>query len=115
MGIGMARSVSEAALPGGLTFDEDKVVAVASRKMPVVPSFVENDRLVMRFFGFFHFRRLWDKHGALGYTPFPDEEPRYVTVLYYLEDQTCEIIEPKLDNTGMTENLPIFQLDSPFV
>jgi len=60
-----------------------------------VPTFGAFDRMVLRFFGFFK--------EAIYETNLENYRIRNVKVLYYLEDHTCHVLEPKQDNSGIPQ------------
>jgi len=58
-----------------------------------VPAWDLLDRHVLRFYGFFK--------EAVVETNLENYRVRQVVVLYYLEDDTCQVLEKKVDNSGM--------------
>jgi len=60
-----------------------------------LPAWDALDRHVLRFYGFFK--------EAVVETNLENYRVRSVTVYYYLEDDTCQIIEPKQDNSGIPQ------------
>lgn len=70
------------------------------RKQPSVPVFVEHDKAVCRFYGYFIETRVWDYDAPLGVPDIEKDVQRKVVILFYLVDQTVQIIEPKVVNTG---------------
>lgn len=60
-----------------------------------LPAWDALDRHVLRFFGFFK--------EAVVETNLENFRVRKVNVYYYLEDDTCQIIEPKQDNSGIPQ------------
>jgi len=66
-----------------------------------IPKFVEMDRLVARFYGYFYQERPWAKNGPLGDPSIETHLCRHVSIMYYLENDTVEISEKVVPNSGM--------------
>jgi DUF1126 PH-like domain len=66
----------------------------------MVASFVETERLVARFYGYFSFDRILDPSSLLGPASVDPADSRQVTVTFFIEDQTCEITEERQLNSG---------------
>lgn len=66
----------------------------------VKPKYIEMDQKVCRFYGYFLQPRLWDELSALGKPAIESDQCRHVTILYYLVDDTIEINERKVVNSG---------------
>ena len=62
---------------------------------PAVPAFVALDRMVLRFFAYFK--------EAVHESRMENYRVRKVTVLYYLEDNTIQVNEPKEENSGIPQ------------
>ena len=62
--------------------------------------FLETEKQVCRFYGHFFQSRNWDNKGPLGYPTIEAASGRRLTILYYLNDQTIEMVEPKTQNSG---------------
>eukprot|EP00933_Yihiella_yeosuensis_P005802 TRINITY_DN110391_c0_g1_i1.p1 TRINITY_DN110391_c0_g1~~TRINITY_DN110391_c0_g1_i1.p1 ORF type:complete len:748 (+),score=182.32 TRINITY_DN110391_c0_g1_i1:97-2340(+) len=60
-----------------------------------LPAWDAFDRHVLRFYGYFK--------EAVVETNLENHRVRKVTIFYYLEDDTCHIIEPKQDNSGIPQ------------
>lgn len=60
-----------------------------------LPQWLENDRKVLRFFGYFKEHVTED--------PTENWRVRKVVFLYYLEDDTLQVSEPKQDNSGLPQ------------
>lgn len=60
-----------------------------------LPRWIENDRKVLRFYGYFQ------EH--VNEDPAANMRVRKVVFLYYLEDDTMQISEPKQDNSGLPQ------------
>eukprot|EP00595_Chromulina_sp_UTEXLB2642_P000719 CAMPEP_0196761390 /NCGR_PEP_ID=MMETSP1095-20130614/609_1 /TAXON_ID=96789 ORGANISM="Chromulina nebulosa, Strain UTEXLB2642" /NCGR_SAMPLE_ID=MMETSP1095 /ASSEMBLY_ACC=CAM_ASM_000446 /LENGTH=826 /DNA_ID=CAMNT_0042110867 /DNA_START=24 /DNA_END=2505 /DNA_ORIENTATION=- len=73
-----------------------------SRKQPLVPKFVENEKQVCRFYGYFYDERVWDDSTPLGVPTIERDMVRKLTIYYYLYDNTIHMAEPRAQNTGMT-------------
>jgi hypothetical protein len=74
----------------------------SKKMMPTkIPKFVEMDRLVARFYGYFYQERPWAKNGPLGDPTIETHLCRHVTIMYYLENDTVEISEKVMPNSGM--------------
>ena len=67
----------------------------ATSEASSLPQWIENDRKVLRFFGYFQ------EH--VNEDPAANSRVRKVVFLYYLEDDTMQISEPKQDNSGLPE------------
>merc|ERR1712166_295118 len=63
--------------------------------LPAVPAYVALDRMVLRFFGYFK--------EAVHESRLENFRVRKVTVLYYLEDNTIQVNEPKEENSGIPQ------------
>jgi len=72
---------------------------------PVVPKFVETDKLVLRFFGHFFEERIWEQDSPLGENGIETHMARLLTVFFYVEDLSIELIEPKQTNSGIDGGL----------
>jgi len=70
---------------------EEPVAPVA----PAVPAYVALDRMVLRFFAFYK--------EAVHESRMENYRVRKVTVLYYLEDNTLQVNEPKEENSGIPQ------------
>mmetsp|Transcript_10981 Transcript_10981/g.17895 ORF Transcript_10981/g.17895 Transcript_10981/m.17895 type:complete len:906 (+) Transcript_10981:76-2793(+) len=66
-----------------------------------MPTFVEMDKQVCRFFAHFFQDRNWDKQAPLGDPNIENQICRAVTIQYYLSDNEVQILEPKVTNAGM--------------
>merc|ERR1711959_420509 len=62
---------------------------------PAVPAYVALDRMVLRFFGFFK--------EAVHESRLENFRVRKITCLYYLEDNTIQVNEPKEENSGIPQ------------
>jgi hypothetical protein len=60
---------------------------------------------VARFYGYFNFNRIFEKSSVLGPASVDEADPRYLTVLFFVEDGTVEIIEKKSVNSGIDGGL----------
>jgi DUF1126 PH-like domain len=74
---------------------------VISRKFTKVPAFVETEKIVARFYGYFNYDRTFDRASALGHPSIRDADARYLTILFYVADETCEISETRAPNSGL--------------
>merc|ERR1711871_1816254 len=70
---------------------EEPVAPVA----PAVPAYVALDRMVLRFFAYFK--------EAVHESRMENYRVRKVTILYYLEDNTLQVNEPKEENSGIPQ------------
>jgi hypothetical protein len=70
-----------------------------------LPRYVETDRQVARFFGYFIVSRPWDREGPLGESLVEPQMVRQVTIHYFIFDDTVEIKEPKNTNAGMAQGV----------
>lgn len=91
---------STAERTGGLKFQDVAPAISKNRNLPKVASFVETDKVVARFYGYFSFDRIFELGSVLGPASVDAADARYLTFLYFVEDQTCEIIEKKQPNSG---------------
>lgn len=66
----------------------------------VKPRYLEMEQKVCRFYGYFLQQRQWDQLSALGQPTVESDQCRHVTILYYLVDDTIEINERKVVNSG---------------
>merc|ERR1712054_389175 len=62
---------------------------------PAVPAYVALDRMVLRFFAYYK--------EAVHESRMENYRVRKVTVLYYLEDNTVQVNEPKEENSGIPQ------------
>merc|ERR1711939_1068358 len=62
---------------------------------PAVPAFVALDRMVLRFFAYYK--------EAVHESRMENYRVRKVTILYYLEDNTIQVNEPKEENSGIPQ------------
>ena len=85
---------------GGLRFQDSSRAPPVSRNIPNVASFVETDRLVARFYGHFGFDRILEPGSLLGPASVDPSDSRKVTIVFFIEDQTCEITEKGQLNSG---------------
>ena len=86
----------------GKFFFQSKLMApTATRKLEKVPAFVETEKVVTRFFAFFNYDRTYDRASALGAPSIPKADARYLTILFYVADSSCEISETKEQNSGL--------------
>ena len=72
----------------------------ASSALKQLPKYITHDKKVLRFYGHFLQERSWDKQSTLGQPVIETFQPRNLTVLYYLVDDTIEVFETKGLNTG---------------
>ena len=89
-------------ITGGLKFQDAIPMPRITRNLPKVAPFVETDKIVARFYGYFNFDRIFELGSVLGPAGVDSTDPRYLTLLFYVEDQTCEISEKKQPNSGMS-------------
>eukprot|EP00879_Flechtneria_rotunda_P013527 GHRR01014124.1.p1 GENE.GHRR01014124.1~~GHRR01014124.1.p1 ORF type:complete len:312 (+),score=105.18 GHRR01014124.1:163-1098(+) len=68
-----------------------------SRSCSPLPKWVEQDRQVLRFYGYFR--------EAVTESNIENHRVRRVVVLYYLADDTMQVIEPKQDNSGIQQGV----------
>jgi hypothetical protein len=66
-----------------------------ARATSKLPKWVEQDRKVLRFFGYFQ-EHVTD-------TPNENSRIRRVVFMYYLADDTLQVSEPKQDNSGLPQ------------
>lgn len=84
----------------GLVESTGRPVSASQRNAASVPSFVEQDKLVARVYGHFNQRRQWDE-GPLGVPNIEESVVRQLTILFHMYDQTIEMYERKMANSGM--------------
>jgi hypothetical protein len=70
------------------------------RSIPTVPKYVETDKLVCRFYGYFYDERVWAKDTPLGTPDIEKEIVRKLTIYYYLHDNTVSMNEAVVNNSG---------------
>ena len=85
---------------GGLKFQEAQTSLTGTRNIANVAPFVETEKVVARFYGYFKFDRIFDLGSVLGPAGVNAADCRYITILFFMEDNTCEIIEKKQPNSG---------------
>jgi EF-hand domain-containing protein 1 len=88
-------SALPAATAVAATTRSSRAHAYAASKLP---KWVQQDRKVLRFFGYFQ-EHVTD-------TPSENSRIRRVVFLYYLEDDTLQVSEPKQDNSGLPQVCP---------
>ncbi len=78
-----------------------------SKGIPSNPTWLKHDRQVLRFYGFFQ--------EAVVEDPNENFRVRQCIILYYLEDDTFHILEPKVENSGIPQGafLKRHKLPSP--
>merc|ERR1719215_73686 len=67
----------------------------ASRGLGEVPAWDAHDRQVLRFYGFFK--------EAVVESNLENERVRHIFFYYYLEDDTCQVVERKAENSGIPQ------------
>lgn len=72
------------------------------KRVSSIPSFVEREKLVARFYGYFLQPRSWERDSPLGAPTIEDNIVRNLTVLFYIEDGSVEMSERKMSNSGMS-------------
>merc|ERR1719235_85299 len=81
---------------GSIPKSTTREVFQASKKdYDTLPAWDALDRHVLRFYGFFK--------EAVVETNLENYRVRKCVVYYYLEDDTCHIIEPRIDNSGIPQ------------
>lgn len=68
---------------------------------PALPNYVKTDKQVLRFYGYFSEDRVWDDKAPLGTLTVESKICRNLTIYYYITDNTIEMVEQKLVNSGM--------------
>jgi hypothetical protein len=81
--------------PDSQTRAVHKASSLANQQYCEVPAWDALDRHVLRFYGYFK--------EAVVETNLEKYRVRKVVVMYYLEDDTCNVTEPKQDNSGMPQ------------
>jgi len=73
----------------------DDVLPKNMKALRVSPAWIKHDKQVLRFYGFYQ------EH----VTERPDENSRYrqLAFMYYMEDGTLAVTEPKVENSGMPQ------------
>lgn len=94
------RRVNTVERTGGLKFQEAQTVPYETRNIANVAPFVETEKVVARFYGYFKFDRIFDLDSVLGPAGVNAADCRYITILFFMEDNTCEIIEKRQLNSG---------------
>lgn len=67
---------------------------------PTVPKFIANEKQVLRFYGYFSTARNWEADMPLGVPAIESEMVRFLTICYYLDDNTIEMREKNSRNSG---------------
>jgi hypothetical protein len=68
-----------------------------------LPRYVETDRQIARFYGYFKQERPFELYGPLGGKVVEKTMIRFMCILVYIYDGTVEINEPKDINSGMSQ------------
>ena len=68
---------------------------LAGKKKVFTPSFEALDKKVLRWYGYYR--------EAIEESPVERERLRFVTFMYYLIDDTLEVVEPKQTNSGLSQ------------
>jgi len=68
---------------------------------PTLPKFVQTDKVVLRFYGYFSEDRVWDGYSPLGNATVEKSLCRLLTIYFYMVDDTVEMIETKQPNSGL--------------
>ena len=71
-----------------------------SRRIDKVPPYVETEKVIARFYAYFNYERIFDRSSALGPPSVGTSDARYLTILFYVSDETCEILENRQPNSG---------------
>lgn len=71
--------------------------AAGATAAPRLPRWVEEDRRVLRFYGYFK--------EAVAESPAENHRARRVVVCYHLADGTLQVTEPKQDNSGIAQGV----------
>lgn len=89
-----AKELSMTARPSSATSMTD-LVPKNQRHPRVTPAWLKHDKQVLRFYGFFQ-EAVVERH---------DENSRYrqVIFMYYMEDGTLQLSEPKIENSGIPQ------------
>lgn len=74
---------------------QNAMEAHAASTASSLPQWIEQDRKVLRFYGYFQ--------ESVNEDPSVNMRVRKVVFLYYLEDDTMQISEPKQDNSGLPQ------------
>lgn len=73
----------------------DNAAATLTSSKPFCPNFIANDKKVLRFGGYFL--------EAVHESNYENYRVRKCEVMYYLEDNTIQITEPKIENSGILQ------------
>lgn len=79
----------------GFSTLEGAAALASTTNKPFCPNFIANDKKVLRFGGFFL--------EAVHESNYENYRVRKCEVLYYLEDNTVQITEPKVENSGILQ------------
>jgi hypothetical protein len=72
---------------------------------PNLPKFVQTDKQICRFSAYIESERAWDQDGPLGPSVIEPVIIRQMTILYYIADDSIEIVEQKNINAGMNQGV----------
>eukprot|EP00931_Biecheleriopsis_adriatica_P033039 TRINITY_DN1920_c0_g1_i1.p1 TRINITY_DN1920_c0_g1~~TRINITY_DN1920_c0_g1_i1.p1 ORF type:complete len:626 (-),score=144.03 TRINITY_DN1920_c0_g1_i1:64-1941(-) len=87
------RTATNAPLADPMT--EEDFIPKNMRYPKIIPAWLKHDKQVLRFYGFFQ-EAVVER---------PDENSRYrhVSIMYYMEDGTISMTEPKVENSGIPQ------------
>lgn len=92
---------------GGRTLESTNKFSPSHRPQTAspVPRFVSTDKMVCRFHAFLETKRPWEENGPLGSGHIESYIIRYMTILYYIYDDSIEINEVKEVNSGLMQGV----------
>lgn len=92
---------------GGRTLENTNKFSPSHRPQTAspVPRFVSTDKMVCRFHAFLETKRPWEENGPLGTGHIESYIIRYMTILYYIYDDSIEINEVKEVNSGLMQGV----------
>lgn len=70
------------------------------RTIPTVPKYVEAEKIICRFYGYFYDKRVWATDTPLGTPNIEKDIVRKLTIYYYMVDNTVSMNEAIVNNSG---------------
>merc|ERR1719311_1466521 len=78
-----------------LTHDERKATARNTYRPAIAPNWLKHDRQVLRYYAYYQ--------EPVHESPNENFRVRQCVILFYLEDATMQILEPKVENSGIPQ------------
>ena len=80
---------------------------LTNEAIPADPIWLRHDKQVVRFFGYFQEHVVEDANENF--------RIRKVVIMYYLDDDTIHVMEPKIENSGIPQGVFLKRSKVPFV